>query len=338
MRDGWRGALALVWVVWLAAACRAAAPAYPLRYRFAAGQSMVYETRGKAQGRVGMKLNGEDRHPHLVLVELAERTRYTVRSTQADGSALVEAQVMRLLISPQIPGQLLFGVEKRHDDLVVRTLARTFYAPLPDSGQPPPPEMLAAFSGFDPGVLLAPVTWLVTPTGQTTLKSGVPWPQRLSQQAPFGSLVTFYQPFATPFVELPGRPLELGQEWEQSRRLPLPGNREETYGLDVLFALDSKRVLGRTDVVHLQFEGAATVQDRPLKFVLPAGAAVPAVLEALSHHLKGFASFAYEQGRLLEQHLRCQVSTASAVGAAKKSKYTLESVLEVDASQTLLPE
>ena len=339
----WRAipCLACALVVGCCAMAAGEPPTFALRYRFEAGATLTYETRTSAVGRIAVREGREEKQPPLPIgLDAMDRTTYTVKSVAADGTAVIEARLVALTLTSTIPGQGSLEVNRRKDDVVVRANGQELpHLPLPSAGKPTPPDVITAFGGWDPLKLLAPTQLGVTPAGLVTVQAGTSWVKTLVQMPTFGQLAPYFQPFGPAFLELPGRALELGKEWDQTRQLPLPGlpapGGEASYPLDVLFCIDAKQTMGKQETAKIGFEGAATVQDKPIR-LLVGGSAMALTLETLTHHLRGTVNFDAEKGRLFEQHLRSELTSVCLGGP--NHEFTIDFAVTVEAGMVLVPD
>jgi len=319
----------------LAGTSLAAPPTYPLRYRFAAGEVLTYETKTSALGKLAVRVNGEDRHAPLpVGLDISDRTRYEVKSVAADGLATVEVRLMFLSGGSSIPGQFLLVLERLPDGVLVKRGEAQWKLPPVEAGKPTPGEVTEAFGGWDPVGLLQPQTVTMTPAGLVAPKAGAPWVAHLAKLPSFGQLAAYFQPFGQPLPELPGRGLELGQEWEQPRAVPLPGVGAATYRLDVLFALANRQTVGPFETVKISFDGATTLQDQPIKLNVPGSGPLDMKVQTLTHRLTGAFNLAPEEGRLVDHSLRSEVSCQSRGGA--NDSIFIDSGIVVEAAMNLI--
>jgi len=333
-RTGQRPAVVLAASLLAVGAAAAAPPTFALRYRFSAGQTLIYATHTSAVGQVtehSAKTGGPGSLP--LGLDISDRTRYEVKSVAADGTATIEARLLQLSLSSTIPGQLALLVDRRADQTEVHCAGKQWTIANNQVGKPVA-EIVAAAGGWDPLTLLAPTVMTVATSGQTTRVSGLPWVQRLGQWKPCVGLAPFFQPFGPGFLELPDRSLELGAEWDQTRQLPLPGSTS-SYPLQVVFGVEGKQTLGKDETAKIGFEGAATLQDKTIRVEVETGS-VPVVLETLTHHLRGGLNFNCEAGRLVEQHLKSELSTVGVGGPNHET--TIESSVTVEATMSLMPE
>ena len=325
-----------LWTCCLAALTAAAAPTtYPLRYRFSAGDVLTYETKTSALGKLAVQVNGENRHAPLpVGLDICDRTRYEVKSMADDGTATVEIRLMFLSGGSSIPGQFLLELERLADGVSIRRGDAQWKLPPPEVGKPSPGEVSEAFGGWDPMGLLAPCQVTITPAGLVKPKSGAPWVKHLATLPSFGQLAAYFQPFGQALPELPGRSLELGQEWEQPRAVPLPGDAAKTYSLDVLFALANRQTMGPFETVKISFDGATTVQDEPIRLTVPGSGPLDMKIQTLTHRLTGAYNLAPEQGRLVDHSLRSEVNCQSRGGP--NNSIFIDSGIVVEAAMNLL--
>ncbi|MBI5835051.1 MAG: hypothetical protein HZB16_22330 [Armatimonadetes bacterium] len=320
----------------LASIVAGAAPTtYPLRYRFAAGDVLTYETKTSALGKLAVQVNGENRHAPLpVGLDICDRTRYEVKAMADDGVATVEIRLMFLSGGSSIPGQFLLELERLPDGVLIKRGDAQWKLPPPEAGKPTPADLLEAFGGWDPMGLLQPCQVTITPAGLTTAKTGAPWVKHLATLPSFGQLAAYFQPFGQPLPELPGRSLELGQEWEQPRAVPLPGVGAKTYRLDVLFALANRQTVGPFETVKISFDGATTLQDEPIRLTVPGSGPLDLKVQSLTHRLTGAYNLAPEQGRLVDHSLRSEANCQSRGGPA--DSIFIDSNIVVEAAMNLL--
>lgn len=313
--------------------------AVPLSYRLAAGQSYTYETKVNLGGQLSRAARGAERHASAISWVAVERTRYDVvaAGTASDPNATVEMRLLGLEVSSTIPGRHGLSLEREAKGVSLKRGAGAWQLPLPESGQPTPDDIATKF-GYDPAKLLAPVTLSVSPGGLVTVKSGTPWSQQLTKDEVFHSIATAFQPFGTGFLETPGRTLELGTEWQQPRTLALPGSGGETYRLNLLFSLAGQQPVGPLPAVRIEYEGATTVLDQPLKVGTTPGK-TPLNLAALTSRIRGQALWDHARGVVVEHHLKTELASR-AIRPGKEGEAPLleiETELQLEADMLLLP-
>jgi len=195
-----------------------AVPSYPLRYVFTAGEALLYQASTRAAVVVR---TADDPLPQTAEVEVSSLVGYRVRSAdRATGTARLAVYLKRLrLLTPGAEESDAVALQASRNSLCVQAGEQQASVVL-RGGESLPAFIADCFGGYDPRALFQPSEVLVSPRGRVEPTQSAPWYRRLDDfpgGSPLAALAEGNLPWAW---QLPGKAVELGQEWRQVRSVP----------------------------------------------------------------------------------------------------------------------